>query len=62
MATMTYAKWLKQLEGMEREQREHYAVNREKEGDAVGKQIEQWISEGRAQGFRVPDGRPSQRP
>lgn len=58
MATITYTEWLKQLEKMEREQRDHYAANREKEGDAVGRQIEQWIVEGRAQGFCAPDGRP----
>lgn len=58
MTGKTYAEWLKQLEKLEREQLRHYAANRQKEGDAVGKQIEQWICGGRAHGFCTPDGRP----
>lgn len=58
MNANTDVQWLRQLERLEREQREHYAAGRETEGDAVGRQIERLICQGRSQGFRVPDGRP----
>lgn len=58
MTKTTYADWMAVLERMERTQREYYLAGHDDEGDAVGKQIEQWILTGRAQGHCVRDGRP----
>lgn len=58
MAKVTYAEWLKELEKLEREQREHYAAGHEDKGDAVGERIKQWICNGRGLGFCAPGGRP----
>lgn len=62
MTTTTYADWLAGLEGMERAQRERYLAGRDGEGDSLGKQIEQWIIAGRAQGHFLRDGRPLTEP
>ncbi|MGO4665190.1 hypothetical protein AB4Z40_26950 [Bosea sp. 2YAB26] len=58
MTKATYTDWMAVLERMERTQREHYLAGHDDEGDALGKQIEQWILAGRAQGYCVRDGRP----
>ncbi|MBN9439602.1 hypothetical protein [Bosea sp. (in: a-proteobacteria)] len=55
---MTNKEWLDRLAKLEREQIDHYRAGRASEGDAVGLTICSLISEGRAQGFCVPDGRP----
>jgi hypothetical protein len=58
MNANTDVQWLRQLERLEREQREHYAAGREAEGDAIGQQIKQLVCQGRSRGLCVPDGPP----
>ncbi|MGO4678066.1 hypothetical protein AB4Z40_34935 [Bosea sp. 2YAB26] len=58
MTRTNYADWLAVLEGMEQAQRERYLAGRDGEGDSLGKQIEQWIIVGRAQGHCLRDGPP----
>ena len=51
--------WLRRIEALEQEQREHYADERSERGDVVGEAICFLINEGRAKGFCLPDGRPA---
>lgn len=55
---MNQNEWLRRIEALELEQREHYAEGRSERGDAVGEVIRFLISEGRGRGLCVPDGRP----
>lgn len=56
---MAERRLLRRVEALEQEQRDHYVDGREEHGDAVGEAICSLISEGRAQGLLLPDGRPA---
>lgn len=56
---MTEREFLRRIEELEHEQREHYAAGREERGDAIGEAICFLVSEARAQGRCLPDGRPT---
>lgn len=56
---MAARKLLRRIEELEQEQRAHYAEHREEHGNAIGETICSLVSEARAQGLGLPDGRPT---
>lgn len=56
---MNQSEWLRRIQALEQEQREHYAEGYDERGDAVGETICRLVATGRAKGFCLPDGRPA---